>query len=653
VIVATGACSLNGSAISGLFVMVLSTVAPYGTWDSPITTALLTGSALRLGGMGVDGDDVVWVEGRPWEKGRNAVLRYRPGQGAVELLPPTSSARSRVHEYGGTPVTLQDGILYWVNEADQRIWRDQAPLTPEVPGWRFVDIAVDTHRQRLYAVREEHSGGGHEPRNDIVAIDLADGAVSVLVAGFDFVSHPRLSPAGDRLAWVAWSHPDMPWDASAVWVAPFDASGGLTQARRVAGGVDSAAQQPLWAPDGTLYLLDECDGWWVPHALPPGGDCAEPLLRRPGEFGLPQWVFGISTMDLLRDGRLAVMWRQDGAVHLGCLHPASGVLDEIAHPYADIGTLFARPDGRLALSVGYTDQPGAIVLFDPATGEDEVLVKTTTLSLAADAVSVARPVRYAIEGGRFAHAYYYAPCNPAFQAPEGTRPPLMVLSHGGPTAATSGAFSLKVQFWTSRGFAVLDVNYGGSTGYGRAYRDLLKGNWGVVDVQDCAAGARWAADAGLADPARLIIAGGSAGGYTTLSALAFTNVFHAGASHYGIGDLEILARDTHKFEARYLDSLVGPWPQESALYRARSPLHHVDGLTCPVIFLQGLDDKVVPPNQAELMAQALRDKGVPVELVLFAGEGHGFRGAEAIQRAFLAELAFYGRVFGFTPAPER
>lgn len=632
--------------------MPAPTIAPYGSWQSPITTDLLTGGALRLGGVAVDGDAIYWVEGRAWEKGRNAVMRYVPGQGSAPALPAHTSARSRVHEYGGVPITAHGGVVYWINDADQRIWRDETPLTPEQRNWRFIDLAVDTARNRLYAVREDHSGGGHEPVNEIVAVDLVSGAVTPLVSGFDFVAHPRLSADGGFLAWVAWSHPDMPWDASAVWMAPIEADGALRQAQRVAGGHGTSAQQPLWARDGTLYLIDEYDGWWLPHALAPGADHAVPLLTRPGEFGLPQWVFGNSTMAVLPDGRLAVTWRQDGASQLGLLQPQNGALEPIFHPFSDIGSIHALADGRLVLSVGYADRPGAVVLLDCATGSVETLVSVTTLSLAAEQISIAQPVQFASAEARQAFGYYYAPKNAQFTAPAGELPPLIVLSHGGPTAATSGAFSLKIQFWTSRGFAVLDVNYGGSTGYGRAYRDLLKGAWGVVDVQDCAAAALWAAGQGLADPARLIIAGGSAGGYTTLSALAFTDVFKAGASHYGIGDLEILARDTHKFEARYLDSLIGPWPEQADLYRARSPLHHVEGLNCPVIFLQGLDDKVVPPNQAELMAEALRAKGVPVELVLFPGEGHGFRGAEAIRRAYLAELAFYGRVFGFIPAPD-
>jgi dipeptidyl aminopeptidase/acylaminoacyl peptidase len=625
-------------------------ITPFGAWKSPITADLIVGETVGLGQIHRDGDTIYWTESRPSEGGRT-VLRQRRADGTVaDLTPSGFNIRSRVHEYGGGAYTVHDGVVYFCNDADQRL-HVQAPgeppraLTASGP-WRYADMRFDAPRERLLAVRETHGEDLDEPENALVAIDL-DGAVSVLAAGADFYAAPRLSPDGRRLAWLSWDHPDMPWDSCRLWLAAVEADGGLSEPVAVAGGDGVAVFQPEWSPDGVLHFVSDRTGWWNLYRWADG--VAEALCPMAAEFGLPQWVFGMTTYGFAGDGTIVASYCQDGLWRLGRIR--DGAIGEIDTPYCGFGSLKVA-GGQAVFIAGHAARPPALVALDLARGSIEILQRSASIDLDPGDVSRAVAVRFPSTGGREAHGFFYPPANRAHAAPEGAPPPLIVKSHGGPTGQTSPALDLKIQFWTSRGFAVLDVNYGGSTGHGRDYRALLDGRWGVVDVDDCAAGARFLAQKGWVDGARLIITGGSAGGYTTLCALTFGDTFHAGASHYGIGDLSALARDTHKFESRYLDRLVGPWPRAEALYRDRSPIHFADRLDCPVIFFQGLDDKVVPPNQAESMVAALRDKGTPVAYLAFAGEGHGFRQAENIKRALESELYFYGRIFGFTPADD-
>ena len=628
--------------------------APYGSWASPITADQIVRGSVGLGQVVVDHGDLYWSESRPSEKGRVTIMR-RGADGAVaEVLPSEFGARSRVHEYGGGSYTVSGGVVYFVCDSDQCIWRlapgsDPAALTAAGTA-RYADLVVDAARNRGIAVREDHRAGLSEPENDLVAID-ADGAVVSLAHGDDFYASPRLSPDGDQLAWLSWSHPNMPWDGTCLWLATLDESGAPLNPRIIAGGPAESIFQPSWSADGTLYFVSDRSGWWNLYCLEAGGE-TRAVCPMHAEFGLPQWAFCMSTYTHLPGGDILAAFVQHGTRALGRINPQSGEMRAVDTAYCDFDgvTALDAPEGCVAFLGASQTGAAQLVIHDLTRSDERVIRDSLDFALDPGDVSVAEAVSFKSDGGATAHGFYYSPQNSRFTG-EGP-PPLIVKSHGGPTGRTGDSFSLKIQYWTSRGFAVLDVNYRGSTGFGRAYRQALDGLWGVADVDDCVFGARYLVDRGLADDARLIITGGSAGGYTTLSALTFRDTFKAGASHYGIGDLTALAKDTHKFESRYLDRLVGPWPEADALYRARSPIEHAEGLDCPVIFFQGLDDKVVPPNQAQEMVAILREKGIPVAYIPFEGEGHGFRQAANIKRALEAELSFYGRVFGFEPADE-
>ena len=632
--------------------MTPPTSAPFGTWKSPITARLMTEGAVGLGGLKADGDCLYWLESRPSEAGRSVLVCRTPDGAVTDLTPAPFNVRTRAHEYGGGAFGVGDGVVVFANFADQRVYRleagaDPRPITPEAP-LRYADFDLDPTGRRAVCVCEDHRGS-KEPVNALVMLDLEGngGEGRVLVSGADFYAAPRLSPDGRQLAWLSWNHPNMPWDGTTLWLAGIAADGVLTGSRRVAGGADISAFQPEWSPDGMFHFVDDSTGWWNLYCL--RNDASEALCPRQAEFGLPLWQFGMKSFGFLADGRLVCRVIEDGVGRLATI--TQGRLETIATPVSHAG-LPQSLGGRLALIGATRSEPPRLSLWDPDTNTEEVLKRATGSAVDPGYVSQAEAITFPTADGLLAHAFYYPPHNRDHGAPAGELPPLIVRSHGGPTGATSDAFSLAIQYWTSRGFAVVDVNYGGSTGYGRAYRRRLEGRWGIVDVEDCVNAARFLAESGRADPDRLIIRGGSAGGYTTLAALAFRDTFRAGASLYGIGDLMALAQDTHKFESRYLDRLIGPLPQAESVYRERSPVYHLDEFDCPIIFFQGLDDKVVPPNQAEAMVAALDAKGLPVAYLAFDGEGHGFRKAETIVRAIEAELSFYGRVFGFTPADD-
>ncbi len=630
----------------------MTKTARYGSWKSPITSDLIVASTVGLGRIVTEGETAYWAELRPSENGRITIVR-RTASGQVEdLLPAPWNARTRVHEYGGAAFMVYEGVLYFSNFGDQRLYRldpgqEPQPLTPPVD-LRYADGVMDARRGRLVCVREDHSAGGREAVNTIVGLpvdasDLENGG-QVLVSGSDFYSNPRISPDGARLAWLSWNHPNMPWDGTELWLAEIQPDGSLANPALIAGGLQESIYQPEWSPDGTLYFVSDRTGWWNLYRW--NEEQAEALHPLEAEFGEPQWVFGMSSYVFLDERRLACAYSQHGQMFLAVLDLANLALKPISTPYTDFGNLRAVHSG-IVCGAGSPTEAWAVVCIDPLTGKSEVLRRSSDLVIDPGYLSIPQPVEFPTENGLTAHALYYPPINKDFTGQPGERPPLLVMSHGGPTGATSTTFNLGIQYWTSRGIAVLDVNYGGSTGYGRAYRERLKGQWGIVDADDCTNGALYLARQGKVDGDRLAITGGSAGGYTTLCALTFRKAFKAGASHFGVSDAEALALDTHKFESRYLDGLIGPYPQARDLYVQRSPIHFAHQMECALILFQGSEDKVVPPDQSRKMFEAARAKELPVAYLEFAGEQHGFRRAENIKRALDGELYFYSRIFGF------
>jgi dipeptidyl aminopeptidase/acylaminoacyl peptidase len=629
--------------------MSVPKVAPFGSWKSPITTDLIVSETIKLGQIALDGNDVYWVETRPAEEGRNVIVQRTSTGQTRDMTPPPFNARTRVHEYGGGSFVVFAGTIYFANFVDQRLYRQDGeaapvPITPEKP-YRYADMVVDKSRNRLICVREDHSRAGHEPTNTLVAFGY-DGITEqlTLVHGNDFYASPRISSDGSRLAWLTWSHPNLPWDGTELWVGELNAAGSLLNPHRVAGGKSESIFQPEWSPDGSLYFISDRTGWWNFYRW--SDDGPEDVYPMEAEFGRPQWIFGMTTYDFAQADRIITAYTRGGIWHLASLNPITGVLDVIEAAYTELLNLHATPTS-VVFCGGSPTQPTSIVRFEFAHGSFQSLRRSSDVVVDRGYLSMPEAIEFPTEHGKTSHAFFYPPNNLEFAAPSGTLPPLLVKSHGGPTAATSTSLAWDIQYWTSRGIAVLDVNYGGSTGYGREYRERLAGQWGVVDVDDCVNGASYLVEQGRVDGARLAIRGSSAGGYTTLCALTFRELFRAGASYYGISELEALAKETHKFEARYLDRLIGPFPQRMDLYQERSPIYYTEKLSCPLIIFQGLEDEIVPPNQAEMMVEALREKGLAVAYVAFPGEQHGFRRAETIKRALDAELYFYSKIFDF------
>ncbi len=630
----------------------MTTIAPYGSWKSPITSDLIASGTIRLEQVALDGEDTYWIEMRPAEGGRCVVVRRSPGGHAIDITPSPFNARSRVHEYGGGSFAVHDGTVYFCNFTDQRIYCQYPgglpqPITPEGK-MRYADLVVDRNRDRLICVCEDHTAAGRDPVNTLMCIDLHGSKKShLLVSGNDFYSSPRLNPDGSRLAWLTWSHPDMPWDGTELWVGELNAEGSLYRIERVAGGSSESIFQPEWSPDGILHFVSDRTDWWNLYRWHKGH--IEPITEMEAEFGAPQWFFGMSNYTFASSDNIICTFNEKGIWQMANLDIAAQKLVPIKIPYTDISYLRAKP-GLVVFVAGSPTEQHSVVQLDMHSMWIEVFRRSADIVIDAGYLSIPRAIEFPTEHGLTAHAFFYPPQNRDYFAPPDELPPLLVLCHGGPTSIASSKLDLTIQYWTSRGVAVLNVNYGGSTGYGRAYRQRLNGQWGVVDVDDCVNGASYMAGLGEADRERLIIRGASAGGYTTLCALTFRRIFKAGACYYGVSDLESMRKQTHKFESRYLDRLIGPYPERRDLYRKRSPINFVDCLSSPVIFFQGLEDKVVPPDQTEKMFRALLRKGLPVSYMPFEGEQHGFRRSENIKRAFDAELYFYSKVFSFRPA---
>lgn len=649
---------------------------PHGSWPSPVGPEDLVAGAGTPSAPLSDGGRVHWLATRP-ESGARVLLRRREADGTVtDLSPDWMSVRSRVHEYGGGAHAVRDGVVLAVDFATQRLWRldgdEPVALTPEVAdaAVRWSSMAIDPRRGVCFAVREDHRDLGSEPVNELVRLPLSPSPWpswgEVVVPGRrrllprpdaddagdpalpDFVSDPVLSPDGDHLAWLQWSHPGMPWDAAQLHLGRLDAAGALVE-RWSVDLPDGSVSEPVWLPDGRLAFLADPGGWSVPHVVAARPDAAPEALVGPGlEHGLPGWQLRTRSMTALADGRLAVVRTVDGVAGVVLLDPADGSVHELAADVVAASGLAPHGDGLVA-ELGHRTDGWTTAVVGPQDAPDGALDVVARRGVVPEAayLAPARAVTWTGSGGQQAHGFLHLPTHPDVTGPDGELPPLVVVAHGGPTSATTTVPSPRIALLTSRGIAVLDVDYGGSTGYGRAYRERLHGQWGVVDVEDVVRGAQHLADEGVVDGARLGVLGGSAGGYVVYAAVAFHDVFTAGISYFGVADPSLLAQETHKMESRYLDGLIGPWPAARATYDARSPLVHVERISTPLLLLQGLDDRVVPPSQTTAIADALRARGCDVEVVEFAGEGHGFRDPANIVAATRAELAFLGRLWDF------
>lgn len=623
--------------------------SPYGTWTSPITGELITKGAKKFEMIVLDEKDIYWNEMRPSEGGRSVIVKVDESGKKDDVTPQGYSVRTRVHEYGGGAFTVAKGTVYFINDKDQRIYTQKIGTTPHPltkAGSLFSDLKMTS--KGLVSVCEIHQENG-QVDNFLALVNPTTGEVKTLASGYDFYSSPAISNDEKKLAWLSWNHPNMPWDGNELWVADFK-DGSLENPQCVAGGPAESIFEPQWSPHDILYFVSDKTGWWNLYRL--GENGAENIYPLEAEFGTPQWIFGMSTW-AFANNHILCNYFQNGLSHLVLIDPDTKETKELDLKGSDYSQLRANHEMAVFIQ-GSPTSSRAIVKLDLKTLSSTILGKSDKIDIPESFFSIAQPIAFPSAEGRISYGYYYPPKSKDFKGPIGDLPPLIVKSHGGPTAAVSGVFSLGIQYWTSRGFAVLDVNYGGSSGYGRAYRELLKKNWGIVDVQDCEYGAKYLVEKGLVNPKKLAITGGSAGGYTTLAALTFGKTFTVGASYYGVSDLAALAKETHKFESHYLDGLVGPYPSREDLYKERSPIEFVNHLCCPVIFFQGLEDKVVPPNQAEMMYQALQKKGIPSKLVLYPDEQHGFRKAENIKDSLEKELEFYLWVFYYyIPSKEK
>ncbi|MCZ6804649.1 MAG: prolyl oligopeptidase family serine peptidase [Proteobacteria bacterium] len=622
----------------------------FGSWKSPITTDLMLKNSVGLGEISMFDNDIYWIEMRPHEKGRYVIVKQTPDGQQTDVIPPEFNARTRVHEYGGGSYIMTERGLVFANFSDQCLYlvnanNDCLKLTNR-EACRYADMIYDKHRHRIICVREDHSDKTNEAKNTIVEVSLSEpGIEKILFEGADFYSNPRISYDGKHLCWISWQHPNMPWDDTAPYIAEIDEYGVPGIPNHIAGGDNEALCQPVWAPDGILYFVSDRNNWWNLYRYTNNG--IESVIELKAEFAVPQWLFRECNYDFIDKESILAIYRQQGLAYIGLTNVSKKSLETFSLPFTDFESLVCSQHKSWFLAAS-PNEFSSIVEYDIEKKAYSILRKANNLCLDQETISVGESLSFPVANENEAYyAFFYRPKNKDFIGLDDEKPPLIVISHGGPTGESHNGIKMVIQFFTSRGIAVLDVNYGGSSGYGREFRQRLNGQWGIVDVNDCSKAALYVAEQGWVDKERLAIRGGSAGGFTTLAALAFTEVFKAGASHYGVSDLEALAKETHKFESRYLDSLIGAYPEEQELYKARSPINAVDKLSCPVIFFQGLEDKIVLPNQAKLMVDALKRKGIPVAHIEYEGEQHGFRQAKNIKRTLEAELYFYSTVFNF------
>jgi dienelactone hydrolase len=627
-------------------------IAAYGSWKSPITSDLITSKSVPLDQARLFNDTVYWLERRPGESGRSVITSYS-NNNRIDLIPPPFNARSRVHEYGGGVYCVCEHGVFFVNDADQDIYRVTENSSPEritrAEQRRFADLNFDSRHGRILCICEDHGSDDQEPVNSLVSVDIKSGTITTLLSGYDFYSNPRVSHDGTRLAWLCWNHPNMPWDGTELWLANFNEQGLPENSVCIAGSESNSIFQPEWSPHNVLYFVTDTSGWWNIARLEQTGTVAITSLK--SEFGLPQWVFGQTTYAFCDDNKIICTHITDGIGELSFIDTDTLRLTGIDSPHNTFSSICA--DKATACYIAASgNEFSQVIKLDTATLDTESIAGSCSISIDNAYLSKGQSFSFNTRHTDTVYAIYYPPVNKDYEAPPGELPPLIVHSHGGPTGATDASLDLRKQYWTSRGFAILDVNYSGSTGYGRSYRERLNNNWGIRDAEDVCDAAEYFASRAIVDNTRLIIKGSSAGGYTVLAALTFHDTFSCGASYYGISDLESLFTDTHKFEARYTDKLVGSYPAQKQIYQQRSPINHVDQLSCPVIFFQGMEDRVVPPSQSEKMVNALKTKGIPVSYVTFEHEQHGFRQASTIKTALDAELYFYSVIFGFTTADE-
>lgn len=616
---------------------------PHGSWESPITSSMIVESSIKFGDIILDETGLYWNEMRPEEQGRSVIVQWKNGKYQTVLKAPYN-ARSRVHEYGGASFTVHNGTIYFSNFSDQKLYRldlqgNVHPITTE-KNKRYANPVYDPKRNVIYAIEEEHRSE-HDVINRLVKIGTK---IEVIAEGEDFYSMPVLHPNKTHLAFLSWNHPNMPWDGTNLCVGKLNEHGTLSEIKTIAGGKSESIFQPMWSKEGILYYVSDRSGWW--NIYQEDGEC---LYLMEGEFGQPLWIFGMENYGFLEGGRIATIYTVKGTDFLGIIDPKTKSLETIDLPFTSYNS-FKIVGNLLYFTAASPNDLQILACYDIDHKKLQCIRKSKELTLDPNYISLPETIEFPTEKGKTAYGFFYPPKNKNYQGTD--TPPLIVKSHGGPSAKTNPVLNLEIQFWTSRGFAYFDVNYGGSTGYGRKYRERLKGNWGIVDVDDCVNGALYLVKEGKVDKNRMSIKGGSAGGYTVLAALTYRDVFKAGASYYGVSDLEALANDTHKFEARYLEGLIGPYPNEKKRYQDLSPIYHTEKLSSPIIFLQGGEDKVVPPSQSEMMFEALNKKQIPVAYVLFEKEQHGFRMAENIKKALDSELYFYGKIFGFTPSDD-
>ena len=623
--------------------------APFGSWESPITAELTTRNSVNPMSVRFDGDDLYWIEMRPDEDGRRVIVKMDAEGNVSDILPKGYSARTRVHEYGSGAYNVWNGVVYFSNHSDQKLYRFKPGNKPEAlteDGYRYADFIMDKGRNQLISVQEDHTQNG-EPVNTLVSIKL-DGNhhIETLFSGTDFVSAPRLNLTGDKLVWITWDHPNMHWDDAKLWMGRITNNGQLKDIEAIVSRESLSAQEPRWSDDGKLYYIADPDNWWNFQRYEDGKSQAVHAIEK--EFGRSGGL-GASSYAFISNHEVIAKYEQDGASHLAIVNMQTGDLKDISMPYINIAKVYS--DGKRIVVLGTkTTQVVEIAEYIPNTGSFITINSAQEPLVDQEYISEPQPITFKNLKGEPTHAFYYSPKNPNFVAPENELPPLIVRLHGGPVSATTQSFSLANQYWTSRGFAIVDINYGGSTGYGRKYRERIRGQWGVVEIEDTLAAIDYLTEQGAADKERLLIRGGSAGGYSVLVALSQHDIFAAGANYYGVSDLEVLYRDTHKYESRFLDSLIGTYPEEIEIYKQRSPINQLDGFKSPLIVFQGLLDPVVPPNQSELVVNALRKKGVPVAYYPYEGEYHGFSQAENIIHSLESELVFYGKVLGFSPA---